>query len=185
MSQSNSSTFRHPMQQLRPWLFPLGVACLYGLGLMFAPENIDSAVHFCISIFKQLALPMGLAFLTMIIFNRYLSPALVTRFLGQNAGLKGILFSSLAGILSMGPVYAWYPLFKTLQEKGASTFHVANFIGCRSIKPVLLPVMVAYFGWCFTLTFMLMSLTTAFIVAYIVSTACSGNDGHNVNGKPQ
>jgi len=109
-----------------------------------------------------------------VVFNRFLSPVLVTRFLGQSAGLRGVLFSSLAGILSMGPIYAWYPLFKNLKEKGASAFHVANFIGCRSIKPVLLPVMVAYFGWEFTLLFMAMSLVAALMTAGVVSVACTG-----------
>ena len=163
------------MLLVRPWLFPLGVICLYGLGLLFVPESIDRSVHVCVSIFRQLALPIGLALVTMVVFNRFLSPALVPRFLGRSAGFKGVLFSSLAGILSMGPVYAWYPLFKTLKEKGASAFHVANFIGCRSIKPVLLPVMVAYFGWEFTLVFILMSFFGVLLVACVVSFACSRN----------
>lgn len=161
------------MLLLRPWLFPLGVASLYGFGLVFMPKETGHALGMCGLIFRQLALPIGLALVTMVVFNRFLSPALVTRFLGRSAGLKGVLFSSLAGILSMGPIYAWYPLFKNLKEKGASVFHVANFIGCRSIKPALLPVMVAYFGWEFTLLFMAMSLVAALMTAGVVSVACS------------
>jgi uncharacterized membrane protein YraQ (UPF0718 family) len=162
---------------VRPWLFPLGVACFYGLGQVFAPENTGRAVQACVSMFRQLALPVCLALVMMVVFNRFLSPATVTRFLGQRAGWKGVVFSSLGGILSMGPVYAWYPLFKTLREKGASVFHVANFIGCRSIKPVLLPVMVAYFGWGFTSAFVVMSLAGALITAGVVSVLCSFSYG--------
>jgi uncharacterized membrane protein YraQ (UPF0718 family) len=160
------------MAWIRPWLFPLGVICLYGIGLIFAPKNTGRSIHICISMFQQLTLPICLALVMMIVFNRMVSPGTITRFLGQGSGLKGIFLSSLAGIVSMGPVYAWYPLFKTLKDKGVSVFNIANFIGNRSIKPALLPVMVTSFGWNFTSAFVLMSLVGALIVAGVVSMAC-------------
>ncbi|MCD4741430.1 MAG: hypothetical protein K8R67_02955 [Desulfobacteraceae bacterium] len=169
----NSSSHMRFITLLRPWLFPLGVIILYGLGLMFAPENTHKALSISGSIFKKLALPICFAIIVMVLFNRFLSPATITNFLGKNAGIKGVVLSSLAGVLSMGPVYAWYPLLKTLIDKGASKFHVANFIGSRSIKPFLLPVLVAYWGWRFALLFILMSLAGSLIVAFIVSVCCS------------
>jgi len=57
------------------------------------------------------------------------------------------VLSLVAGIISMGPIYAWYPLLKNLREKGAGTCPIAIFLYSRSIKPFLLPVMIAYFGW--------------------------------------
>ncbi|MCK5348825.1 MAG: hypothetical protein KAJ25_05515 [Desulfobacula sp.] len=167
------SVHMHFITLLRPWLFPLGVVLLYGLGLVFAPENTYKALSISSSMFKQLALPICLAIIVMVLFNRFLSPATITNFLGKNAGIKGVALSSLAGILSMGPVYAWYPLLKTFTDKGASKFYVANFIGSRSIKPFLLPVLVAYWGWRFALLFIIMSLAGSLIVAFIVSMCCS------------
>lgn len=169
----NSSSHMHFLTLIRPWLFPLGVIIIYGFGLIVAPENTNKALSISSSMFKQLALPICFAIVVMVLFNRFLSPATITNFLGRNAGIKGVALSSLAGILSMGPVYAWYPLLKTLIDKGASKFHVANFIGSRSIKPFLLPVLVAYWGWRFALLFILMSLAGSLIVACIVSMCCS------------
>jgi uncharacterized membrane protein YraQ (UPF0718 family) len=172
MTDRTEISFSHRCLALaRPWLFPLGVGCVYGIGLVVAPEKIALALAMSVSIFKQLVVPICLAVVTMVVFNRFLSPALVSRFLGRSSGIKGIVFSSLAGILSMGPIYAWYPQFQNLRDKGASVFHVANFMGCRAIKPVLLPVMVAYFGWGFTLLFMGLSLMGAWVVAAGVSVA--------------
>lgn len=174
MSRDKGSSFRmNFLTLLRPWLFPLGVIILYGLGLVFAPVNTFKALSISGSMFKQIALPICFAIIMMVLFNRFLSPATITNFLGKNAGIKGVFLSSLAGILSMGPVYAWYPLLKTLIDKGASKFHIANFIGSRSIKPFLIPVLVAYWGWRFTLVFILMSLAGSLIVAFIVSMCCS------------
>ncbi len=158
---------------LRPWLLPMGVIILYGLGLISAPESTLKALSISGSIFKQLILPICLVLVMMVVLNRFLSPATITNFLGQNAGIKGIFLSSLAGILSMGPVYAWYPLLKNFMDKGASKFHIANFIGSRSIKPFLLPVLAAYWGWRFALIFILISLAGSLIVACIVKVCCS------------
>jgi uncharacterized membrane protein YraQ (UPF0718 family) len=47
----------------------------------------------------------------------------------------------------MGPIYAWYPLLKNLREEGAGTGPIAIFLYSRAVKPFLLPVMIAYFGW--------------------------------------
>jgi len=160
------------MSTLKPWLFPLVVACIYGICSVFAPEGAGRAMQVALSIFSQLWLPLCVAFAMMVAINRFLSPAWVTELLGQQAGIKGVFISSLAGVLSMGPIYAWYPLFKSLREKGASSFHVANFISCRSVKPVLLPVLVAYFGWRYATAYVLVTFVGALIVAYVVGTAC-------------
>jgi len=174
MNQGNDVSIFLPFKTLvRLWLFPLGVVSLYGLGVMFAPESTDRALHMSGSIFWQHAWPICLVFIMMVVLNRFLSPAVVTRFLGQSTSIKGVCLSSLAGILSMGPVYAWYPLLKNLKDKGASQFHVANFIGNRSIKPALLPLLVISWGGYFTALFVLANFIGALIVACIVNLSCS------------
>ena len=72
----------------------------------------------------------------------------------------------------MGPVYAWYPLLKTMKEKGTVNFHLANFIGSRSIKPVLLPVLVGYLGWRLAGVFILACFAASLLAACIVSLLC-------------
>jgi uncharacterized membrane protein YraQ (UPF0718 family) len=173
MNQKKGLILQRMMAMIRPWLFPLGVVCLYGIGLLLAPENTEKAFDKSCSIFRQLALPICFCLIMMVALNRFLSPKTVTQFLGKSSGIKGLFISSLAGILSMGPVYAWYPLLKTMKEKGTTNFHLANFIGCRSIKPVLLPVLVGYLGWRFAGLFVLACLAGAFLVACIVSLFCS------------
>lgn len=154
---------------VRPWLFPLSIAGLYVLGFVCAPESTDRALRMSGSMFRQLALPVCLALVMMVVLSHFLSPVTVTRFLGKNAGLRGVFLSSLAGMLSMGPVYAWYPLLKTLRDKGASTFHLVNFMGSRAVKPVLFPVLVVYWGWRFAALFVVVSFIGALLVACITN----------------
>ncbi len=47
-------------------------------------------------------------------------------------------------------------------------FALANFLGNRAVKPFLLPVMVFYFGWVFTLVFTAFTVLGALLNAFIV-----------------
>ena len=158
---------------MRSWTFPLVVAAAYLLLALLSPDRAARALGAACRVLTQVSLPLLLAFAMMILLNRFVTPAHATRFLGRKAGWPGLVFSSLAGILSMGPIYAWYPFLVSLREKGASAFHLANFLGHRAVKPVLLPVMIAYFGWrfalAFTLTGMLSAVLTAMGVGALVS----------------
>ena len=157
---------------IKAWIFPICVAAAYVILGVAVPERIWSALHAVGRIVIQVSLPLLLAFFMMFLLNLFVTPAHVTRFMGREAGPLGILLSSAAGIVSMGPVYAWYPFLASLKEKGASDFHLANFLSSRAVKPVLMPLMIAYFGWRFSLFFTLISVLSALLVATAVRFLC-------------
>jgi len=152
-----------------PWLFPLGIISLYLVLNFFSPDRTITALKASGTVLKQTTLPLLLAFIMMFLLNMFITPASVSRFLGRRAGVKGVLLSSAAGILSMGPIYAWFPFLKALREKGASDFHLANFLSNRAVKPVLLPLLIVYFGWRFSLIFILLNMMGALLVATAVA----------------
>ena len=177
MSRSESSS---PLPAaLKPWLFPLGCAVLYAMAYAYDPGKTILSLRACGRICTQLWLPLCVALTMMILLNRFLSPSLASRFLGREAGARGVLFSMVAGIVSMGPIYAWYPLFATLKEKGASSFCIANFVCCRSVKLALIPVLIGYFGWHLTGLFLLMTLVAALLTAACVGLLCPFGSGED------
>lgn len=152
----------------KPWFFPLGVVLTYLILAITWQDRILIALQASGRVFLQASLPLLLAFGLMFLLNLFISPVHVSKYLGHGTGLKGILLSSIAGIISMGPIFAWYPLLKTLKEKGASDFHLANFLANRAVKPVLLPLMIAYFGWRFSLVFTAGCMACALLTAATV-----------------
>ena len=160
--------------QKRQWLFPIGMVAVYMVIYFIAPNPTVKALMASETVLKQMALPLLLAFVMMVVLNLFVRPAQVSRFLGGRAGIKGILLSSVAGILSMGPVYAWLPFLAAIRDKGASDFHLANFLSCRAVKPVLLPLMIGYFGWRFSLIFTVLNMVGALVVAAVVLYICKG-----------
>ena len=153
----------------RQWFFPLGMIAVYVVLYALAPDRAVKALMDSGTVLKQMVLPLLLAFVMMVVLNRFVRPAHVSRFLGGQAGIKGVLLSSVAGVLSMGPVVAWLPFLATIRAKGASDFHLANFLSSRAVKPVLLPVMIGYFGWRFSLIFTVLNMAGALVVAAAVA----------------
>ena len=154
---------------LRLAIFPLTVLLAYGITYIFLPDKITAAIKNSLNTFSALIIPICLVFLLMLLFNYFLRPAQVVKFMGKEAGIKGIIFSAAAGIISVGPIYAWYPLLKDLKEKGASDSLIAIFLGSRAVKPFLLPVMIKYFGWIFVLVLTVLMVLGSVIGGNIVS----------------
>jgi len=89
---------------------------------------------------------LALVIAMMALANYFLKPKQVARHLGAGSGAKGWLLASLAGIVSHGPIYVWYPLLQELQDKGMRPGLTATFLYNRAVKIPLLPVMIYYFG---------------------------------------
>ncbi len=154
--------------RIRLWIFPFIIIILYPMVLATKPEKATFAVKVSIQILLQIALPLTIAFIMMVMLNLFVNPIQLASLFGKKSGLKGLLISTLAGVFSMGPIYAWYPFLKSLKTKGVPNFHIANFLSSRAVKPFLFPVMIYYFGWAYTVTFNLLIIAGAVIVASVV-----------------
>lgn len=163
-------------KQVKSWMFPVCVAVVYLLVWVTMPDRLIPALKIIKNIALQVALPLLLALVMMFLLNLYISAAHITRFMGQKVGIKGMIFSSLAGIVSMGPVFAWFPFLKTLKEKNMDDVYLANFLSSRAVKPVLIPVLIAYFGWRFSLIFTLLCLAGAWGVSFVVALSGKGKN---------
>jgi uncharacterized membrane protein YraQ (UPF0718 family) len=133
------------------WLFLAVVLTGYALSFLLSPDSTTEAFAFFRRIMRQVLPVLGLVFLLLFIANVLLTPGKINRYLGNESGLKGWLTSVVAGILSMGPVYAWYAVMAELQQKGMRTALIATFLYSRAIKLPLLPLMIYYFGLSYTL----------------------------------
>lgn len=95
--------------------------------------------------------------------NYYVNPKTISNYLGRRAGIKGWFVAIATGVLSHGPVYAWYPLLKDLQNQEMKSSLIAVFLYSRAIKIPLLPLVIYYFGILFVVI-----LTCYVIIASIV-----------------
>ncbi len=86
------------------------------------------------------------------LFQEFLPPELVTRWLGESSGLFGLLLGTAAGAIAIGPPLAAYPLAGSLIDAGAWPPAVAAFIiSWISVGIVTLPFEAQTFGSRFAL----------------------------------
>ena len=122
------------------------VLILYLVLFFFEPDRIidslKSSGMMCVKIVPILLVVVAF----MGIFNFFLNPKSVTRYIGKASGMRGCFWAIGTGILSHGPIYLWYPLLKQLREQGMRNGLAAVFLYNRAIKIPLLTVMLYYFG---------------------------------------
>ncbi len=146
------------------------VVAVYAMVLGFSPETGLQALAFSASVFRKLAVPLSLVFVALVLTNLFLKPHDISLLVGKDSGLKGSLLSLLAGVLSVGPAYAWYPLLGTVRSHGGGVGQISVFLFGRAIKPFLLPVMIACFGWVFTLSITGLVAIGALVLGRLMST---------------
>jgi uncharacterized membrane protein YraQ (UPF0718 family) len=150
-------------------LFPVFVLVTYGIIFAILPDRAWLALRSSGTVFLKLLQPLACVFIVMLVMNLLVKPAQIARFLGKGAGVKGIILSVVAGIISMGPIFVWYPLLKEVKEKGAGNGPIAIFLYNRAVKPFLLPVMIAYFGWAYVGILTILTVSGSIAVGYCLT----------------
>jgi len=150
-------------------IFPVCVLVCYGILCVIDPHKALMAIKTSGNLLLTVTLPLVLVFVIMLALNLFVKPAQIVGLFGKGANIKGIVLSLVAGIISMGPIYAWYPLLKNLREEGAGTGPIAIFLYSRAVKPFLLPVMIAYFGWVYVGILTVLTIFTSIAIGWFMS----------------
>lgn len=126
--------------------FPVFVIFLYIFISIFYPDKALESLMLSGKLLVQLIPVFLLILFFMGIINYFVNMSQIKKYVGKKSGLKGWLIVMVAGILSHGSIYMWYPFLKDLQEHGMRSGLVAVFLYNRAIKIPLLPIMIYYFG---------------------------------------
>jgi uncharacterized membrane protein YraQ (UPF0718 family) len=169
LSNSNEQRSGNKPVFNRMFLFPIVILVIYAILFFVSPDKAGQAIRTSRNVFLGMLIPLGLVFFIVLLINLFLRPAAVAKFLGKGSGIKGIALSATAGIISTGPIYAWYPLLKDLRDKGAGESSIAVFLYNRAVKPFLLPVMISYFSWLYVVVLTVLMVLASVAVGFFVS----------------
>lgn len=144
------------------WFFLAAILVAYGATALAKPGLAYQAIHYFLGMIEAIAPVLIMIFLLLFLTERLLTPGRTQAWLGRNSGLRGWLTALAAGILSTGPIYAWYALLAKLRSKGMRPALVAVVLYARAIKLPLLPLLSFYFGMAYTV--LLSLLIAAFAI---------------------
>lgn len=134
------------------WIFLAAVGLLYVFIGLVAPPLAAQALSALLSLLWRVLPVLLLVFALLFLANLLLDRRWLARHLGRSAGVGGWVLTIACGVLSAGPLYAWYPLLGEMREKGMSRALLAAFLYSRALKLPLLPLMLHYFGTAYTVT---------------------------------
>jgi uncharacterized membrane protein YraQ (UPF0718 family) len=154
------------------WRFGLGF-----LGLMLAiylvlflvdTDNAVKSSNVFLNIIWSIIPILVAVVILMGLFNLFLKPKRVLKYLGRESGPLGWLLAISLSIISHGPIYAWYPLLGDLKQKGMRSGLVSAFLYNRSIKLPLLPIMIYYFGLPFVVILLVLTVLGSVIGGWLL-----------------
>ncbi len=155
------------LKKLKGNLFLVVVILAYIIMFIARPEMGVASVKNSAYYIKEMLMIMPVIFILTALLDLWLPKEKVMRFLGKDAGGKGIVFSFVLGSVSAGPVYAAFPMCVMLHKKGASIRNIviilsswavikipmlineAKFLGPKfmAIRWVLTVIAIIIFSW--------------------------------------
>jgi len=136
------------------WYFLIVVLTAYLITFLFSRSHAISAFGMFVDIILKVLPVLLIVFIFMVLINYFVKSMIIVRFLGVKSGAKGWIISIIAGIISTGPIYMWYPLLNDLQKQGMRNGLIATFLYNRAVKLPLLPMLILYFGLTYTIVLM-------------------------------
>jgi len=90
------------------------------------------------------------------------------KYISKEAGKKRWFIAAITGIISTGPIYAWYPMLSEIQNKGKNNGFIATFLYNRAVKPALIPLMIFYFSLTFVIVLTIVMVFLSIIQGMII-----------------
>ena len=151
-----------------PWIFLLATLFLYLLTALFNSQKAHEAGIRFLHLIMEIAPLLVVVFILMALINLFLKTELLLKYMGKDSGLKGWLISIFTGILSIGAIYMWFPILKTLMDKGVKPGLIAVFLYNRGIKLNWLPLMMLYFGMKYVIVLTLVTIFASILQGIIM-----------------
>ena len=114
-------------------------------------------------------IPIFLAVIVLTaVINYFLKQQQIVKYFGEKSGIMGWVYAIIGGLISHGPMYAWYPMLQDMKSDGLRDGLIATFFYARAIKLPLLPLMIDYFGLIFTIVLSVYILVGAFVQGRLI-----------------
>ncbi|WP_234121936.1 permease [Clostridium hydrogenum] len=115
-------------------------------------------------------LPLFLSILLIIgIIFAVLSPQIISKLIGQQSGIIGIVFAAIIGSCTVIPGFVTFPLAATLLKNGAGMIQIIVFISTSVMVGVItIPVEIRYFRRKVTYLRNFLAIIFSFAIAFVM-----------------
>ncbi|WP_427339096.1 permease [Caloranaerobacter sp. DY30410] len=119
---------------------------------------------------KEMLEIMPAIFVITALIEKNVPKKLILNSLGENSGIKGIVLSFILGSFSAGPIYAAFPVCRTLIKKGASISNIVIILSSWAvIKVPMLLNEAKFLGIKFMFLRWILTIISILCMSYLVS----------------
>ncbi|HSH36674.1 permease [Schnuerera sp.] len=165
------------IEKLKKNKFLVIVAFVYLILFIISSEKAVLSVKNSGYYIKEMLTIMPVIFLLTSLIEAWVPKKMIMEYLGDKSGLKGSFISILLGSISAGPIYAAFPVCKTLIKKGASISNIVVILSAWAvIKVPMLANEAKFLSPKFMATRWVFTTISIIIMGYIVSKLVKRED---------
>lgn len=148
-------------------IFLIVVAAAYILMFLIKPTMGVTSMKNSAYYIKEMLMIMPVIFVLTALLDTWIAKEKITKYLGKESKVNGIILSFVLGSISTGPIYAAFPMCVMLHKKGASVRNLViilsswavikvpmllnevKFLGMKfmAIRWVLTVIAIVVFSW--------------------------------------
>ena len=165
------------LKKLKDNLFSVCVILAYALMFVIKPQMGVDSVKNSVYYIKEMLLIMPVIFILTALLDTWVHKQTIIKYLGKEAGLKGIVLSFVLGGISAGPIYAAFPFCVMLHKKGASVRNIVIILSAWAV--IKLPMLlneVKFLGVKFMIVRYILTVIAIVIFSWITSKIVKDND---------
>lgn len=138
-----------------------------------AAQSLDNSMYYI----KEMIEIIPVIFLLTSLIEAWVPKQVIMNGFGEKAGFRGNLTSLMLGSFSAGPIYAAFPVCKTLMKKGASITNVVILLSTWAVLKVPMLLNEAKFlGVRFMVIRWILTVIAIFAMSYIVALIVKKED---------
>ncbi len=158
------------MNLIKRYMFFLITIIAIGILFFISKDAGVSALNTTMYSFKEMILIIPPIFILLGLLDVWVPRETMIKYMGEEAGLKGIALAIFLGSAAAGPLYGAFPIAAVFMKKGAKFSNVLIFIGAWSTTKIPMFLFeLSSLGAEFALTRLAMSLIGILFIAYIVN----------------
>ncbi|KXZ39507.1 4Fe-4S single cluster domain of Ferredoxin I [Alkalithermobacter thermoalcaliphilus JW-YL-7 = DSM 7308] len=131
-----------------------------------AIESTQNSMYYVLEMLQI----MPVIFILTSLIEAWIPREVIMNSFGEKSGIKGNMLSFILGSFSAGPIYAAFPVCKTLIKKGASISNIVIILSTWAVVKVpMLANEAKFLGTKFMMIRWILTTISIFVMAYIVS----------------
>ena len=165
------------IEKIRKNLFIIFIIVVYMILAVINMEKALMAFGNTLYYLREMLIIMPIVFLLTALIDVWISKDMIIKGLGEKSGIRGSIVALILGSISAGPIYAAFPLVKTLLKKGASVSSVVVILSSWAV--VKIPMLAnesKFLGLEFMVYRWIFTVISIIIMGYLISKIVSKED---------